>query len=205
MELESKSAPRNFALSVDSENKVTEFKVFSVSTSHMRAFHLSWISFFACFVSTFAAPPPLAIIRDNLDLTATDIGNAGIAAVSSAILARIAMGTACDLFGPRLASSALILLTAPAVFLTAIANSAISFLLVRFFMGFSLATFVSTQFWTSSMFSAKVIGTANGVAGGWGIAAVSSAVLARIAMGTACDLFGPRLASSALILLIALK
>lgn len=167
MELES-NADRMFALPVDSEHKANEFRVYSASAPHMRSFHLSWVSFFACFVSTFAAPPLLPIIRDNLDLTATDIGNAGIAAVSGAVFARIAMGTACDLFGPRLASSALILLTAPAVFLTAISNSAISFLLVRFFTGFSLATFVSTQFWMSSMFSAKVVGTANGIAGGWG-------------------------------------
>ncbi|KAK4715905.1 hypothetical protein R3W88_014243 [Solanum pinnatisectum] len=168
MDLESKSLNKSFALPVDSEHKATEFRIYSVSSPHMRSFHLSWISFFSCFVSTFAAPPLLPIIRDNLDLTSTDIGNAGIAAVSGAVFARIAMGTACDLFGPRLASSALILITAPAVFLTSITNSALSFLLVRFFTGFSLATFVSTQFWMSSMFSANVVGTANGIAGGWG-------------------------------------
>ncbi|KAH6809596.1 nitrate transporter2.5 [Perilla frutescens var. frutescens] len=159
---------KKFALPVDSEHKSTEFKLFSVAAPHMRAFHLSWISFFACFVSTFAAPPLLPIIRDDIGLTATDIGNAGIAAVSGAVFARIAMGTACDLFGPRLASAALTLLTAPAVYCSSIANSAASFLLVRFFTGFSLATFVSTQFWMSSLFSARVVGTANGVAGGWG-------------------------------------
>ncbi|KAJ9159029.1 hypothetical protein P3X46_024561 [Hevea brasiliensis] len=48
------------------------------------------------------------------------------------------------------------------------ASSPVSFFLVLFFTGFSLATFVSTQFWMSSMFSAPVVGTANGVAGGWG-------------------------------------
>ncbi|WCJ38489.1 High-affinity nitrate transporter 2.2 [Euphorbia peplus] len=160
--------PKQFALPVDSEHKATEFRLFSNSPPHMRAFHLSWVSFFACFVSTFAAPPLVPIIRDNLNLTATDIGNAGIASVSGAVLARILMGTACDLFGPRLASAALILLTAPAVYFTSIVSSPISFLLVRFFTGFSLATFVSTQFWMSSMFSAPVVGTANGVAGGWG-------------------------------------
>ncbi|KAF9625057.1 hypothetical protein IFM89_017860 [Coptis chinensis] len=157
-----------FAIPVDSENKATEFRLFSAAPPHMRAFHLSWISFLACFVSTFAAPPLLPIIRDDLNLTATDIGNAGIASVTGAVFARIAMGTACDLFGPRLASASVILLTSPAVYFTATANSPISFLLVRFFTGFSLSTFVSTQFWMSSMFSAPVVGLANGVAGGWG-------------------------------------
>ncbi|PON99008.1 Major facilitator [Trema orientale] len=158
----------NFALPVDSEHKATVFRLFSLAKPHMRAFHLSWVSFFSCFVSTFAAPPLLPIIRDDLNLTTTDIGNAGIASVSGAVFARIAMGTACDLFGPRLASASLILLTAPAVYFTSMANSAASFLLVRFFTGFSLATFVSTQFWMSSMFSAPVVGGANGLAGGWG-------------------------------------
>ncbi|XP_075495940.1 high affinity nitrate transporter 2.5-like [Primulina tabacum] len=165
---EYESNQRKFALPVDSEHKATEFRLFSVAAPHMRAFHLSWVSFFACFVSTFAAPPLLPIIRDNLNLTATDIGNAGIAAVTGAVFARIAMGTACDLFGPRLASSALTLITAPAVYFTSLASSPVSFLLVRFFTGFSLATFVSTQFWMSSLFSAKVVGTANGVSAGWG-------------------------------------
>ncbi|PKI48098.1 hypothetical protein CRG98_031503 [Punica granatum] len=157
-----------FALPVDSEHKATVFPLFSFAKPHMRAFHLSWVSFFACFVSTFAAPPLLPVIRDNLSLTATDIGNAGIASVSGAVFARVAMGTACDLFGPRLASACLCLLTAPAMYCFAVANSAVSFLLVRFFVGFSLATFVSTQFWMSSMFSPRVVGSANGVAAGWG-------------------------------------
>ncbi|KAB1207869.1 High affinity nitrate transporter 2.5 [Morella rubra] len=69
---------------------------------------------------------------------------------------------------PRLASASLILLTAPAVYFSSIASSPTSFLLVRFFTGFSLATFVSNQFWMSSMFSARVVGSANGVAAGWG-------------------------------------
>ncbi|CAN1337517.1 hypothetical protein LINPERPRIM_LOCUS37634 [Linum perenne] len=40
------------------------------------------------------------------------------------------MGTACDMFGPRLASAALTLLTAPAVYFTLLASSPDSFLLV---------------------------------------------------------------------------
>ncbi|PAN28968.1 hypothetical protein PAHAL_5G190400 [Panicum hallii] len=161
------SKPR-FRMPVDSDNKATEFWLFSFARPHMSAFHLSWFSFFCCFLSTFAAPPLLPLIRDTLGLTATDIGNAGIASVSGAVFARVAMGTACDLVGPRLASAAIILLTTPAVYCSAIIDSASSYLLVRFFTGFSLASFVSTQFWMSSMFSPPKVGLANGVAGGWG-------------------------------------
>ncbi|KAK4753604.1 hypothetical protein SAY87_001708 [Trapa incisa] len=160
--------PAKFALPVDSEHMATEFRFFSIAKPHMSAFHLSWVSFFTCFVSSFAAPPLIPIIRDDLNLTATDIGNAGIASVSGAVFARLALGAACDVFGPRLASSSLIILTAPAVYFTSIASSPVSFLLVRFFAGFSLATFVSSQFWTSCMFSANLVGTANGLSGGWG-------------------------------------
>ncbi|CAN0893149.1 High affinity nitrate transporter 2.5 [Linum grandiflorum] len=169
MDHQNQNPSPKFAIPVDSEHKSTKFPFYSFAAPHMLAFHLSWLSFFSCFVSTFAAPPLLPIIRDDLNLTATDIGNAGIASVAGAVLARLAMGTACDLFGPRLASASLILLCSPAVFCTAMASSPLSFLLLRFFTGFSLSTFVSTQFWMSSMFSSSTVtATANSVAAGWG-------------------------------------
>lgn len=59
----------------------------------MAAFHLSWLAFFAAFVSTFAPAALLPVIRDNIDLTKTDLGNAGIAAVCGAIAARVGMGS----------------------------------------------------------------------------------------------------------------
>ncbi|CAL5398683.1 unnamed protein product [Camellia sinensis] len=153
----------NFPLSVDSEHKATVLHLFTVAQPHMRAFHITWISYFCSFISTFAVAPLLPIIRDNLNLTATEIGNAGIASVSGAVFSRVVMGSACDMFGPRLASSALHLLVSPAVYRFSIINSAASFL-----VGFSLATFVATQFWMSSMFSTTVVGTANAVSAGWG-------------------------------------
>lgn len=156
-----------FNIAVDSDLKATEFKLFSASAPHMRAFHLAWISLFSCFFSTFATPPLLPVIRDNLNLTDTDISNAGIASVSGAIFSRLAMGAACDIFGPRVASASVSLLIAPIVFATSMISSPMGFVVFRFLVGLSIANFVANQFWMSSMFSSNVIGIANGVAAGW--------------------------------------
>ncbi|KAF5945143.1 hypothetical protein HYC85_015371 [Camellia sinensis] len=87
----------NFPLSVDSKHKATVLRLFTVAQPHMRAFHITWIFYFCSFISTFTAAPLLPIIRDNLNLTATEIGNTGIASISGAVFARVVMGSACDI------------------------------------------------------------------------------------------------------------
>lgn len=156
-----------FSVPVDSDHKATIFRPLSLSSPHMRAFHLAWFSLFSCFFSTFSIPPLLPLIRSDLHLSSTDVANASIAAFVGSIFSRLAMGPACDLLGPRLASAGMSLLTAPAVLSVAFISTPVAFIFVRFLIGFSLANFVANQFWMSSMFSGSVVGLANGVAAGW--------------------------------------
>ncbi|CAH2072753.1 unnamed protein product [Thlaspi arvense] len=152
---------------VDSSGRATVFRPFSLSSPHSRNFHLAWLSLFSCFFSTFSIPPLLPVISSDLRLSGSTVSAAGIASFAGSIFSRLAMGPLCDLIGPRTSSAILSLLTAPAILSTALVSSSASFILVRFFVGFSLANFVANQYWMSSMFSGNVVGLANGVSAGW--------------------------------------
>ena len=64
------------------KNKATRISLFSLKTVQMRAFHMSWFAFFLAFFGWFGIAPLMVIVRDDLGLTKTQIGNTVIASVA---------------------------------------------------------------------------------------------------------------------------
>lgn len=148
--------------------KATRIRLFSFSTPQMKAFHMTWISFFLCFFGWFGIAPLMAIVRQDLGLTKGQIGNIIIASVGITIFARLLTGWLCDKYGPRLTYTGLLLIGSLPVMLIGLSNSYESFLIFRLAIGIIGASFVITQYHTSVMFDKNVVGTANALVGGWG-------------------------------------
>ncbi len=151
------------------QNKpLKKLSILSFKGVQMRTFHITWITFFFCFFGWFGAAPLMPLVREQLGLTKSEVGNIIIASVSATIIARLFIGKMCDTLGPRLSYTILLVAGSIPVLLIGLSNSYESFLLFRFFIGIIGASFVITQFHTSMMFAPNIIGTANAVTGGWG-------------------------------------
>lgn len=147
---------------------LSKLNVLSVKGIQMRTFHITWITFFFCFFGWFGIAPLMPLVRDQLHLTKSQIGNITIASVSATILARVLIGRLCDTLGPRLTYTILLVVGAIPVIAIGLSNSYQSFLLFRLMIGIIGASFVVTQFHTSKMFAPNIVGTANALTGGWG-------------------------------------
>ncbi|KAL3664965.1 hypothetical protein V7S43_010140 [Phytophthora oleae] len=149
-------------------DKATEIQLFSFARPHMRAFHFSWLSFFIAFFGWFSIPPLLPTIKEKLNLTEDQVSNSNIVALSSAMLGRLIVGPLCDRYGARVVQTVILIIGAIPVASGALESDYIGFMLVRFFTGLVGCTFVVTAYWTSTMFSNEVVGSANAIAAGWG-------------------------------------
>lgn len=148
--------------------RATRIELLSFASIPMRAFHLTWMAFFACFFAWFAVAPLMPVIREDLGLTKDQIANINIAAVGVTIFVRLLIGPLCDRYGARLAYTWLLAIGAVPVVAISFAQSYEAFLFWRLCIGAIGASFVITQFHTSIMFAPSVVGAANATAAGWG-------------------------------------
>ncbi len=152
----------------DLTSKARKINLLDFKTPPMRAFHITWMTFFLCFFGWFGIAPLMPIVRKDLGLTQEQIGNIIIASVSITIFARLLIGWLCDKIGPRICYSVLLIVGSIPVMFIGLSNSYESFLLFRLAIGVIGASFVITQYHTSIMFAPNVVGTANATAAGWG-------------------------------------
>jgi MFS transporter, NNP family, nitrate/nitrite transporter len=148
--------------------KASKINLLDFKTPPMRAFHITWITFFLCFFGWFGVAPLMPVVRKDLGLSQEQIGNVIIASVAITVFARLIIGWLCDKIGPRICYTLLLILGSIPVMFIGTSQSYESFLLFRLAIGVIGASFVVTQYHTSVMFAPNVVGTANATVAGWG-------------------------------------
>ena len=96
-------------MSETATSKATRISLLDFKTPPMRAFHITWITFFLCFFGWFGIAPLMPVVRKDLALTQEQIGNIIIASVAITIFARLIIGWLCDKIGPRICYSLLLI------------------------------------------------------------------------------------------------
>ena len=148
--------------------RATRIDLLNFSTPQMRAFHTTWFALHIAFFAWFAMAPLMAVVRDDLLLTKTQIGNIIIASVALDVLARLFLGWLSGRVGPRIAYTWLLIVGSLPVMGIGLAQNYETFLLFRLSISVIGASFVVTQYHTSLMFAPNVVGTANATTAGWG-------------------------------------
>ena len=166
----SNSKYETYACRIDRDQGDTsvEIPLFSFERPHMRAFHFSWMSFFVGFFAWYAITPLLSEVQDSLDLSKEDIWTSSLCAVAGTVIFRISAGPLCDWIGARWVAGVTLFLTAIPTMATGLVQGAVELCILRLLQGIAGSLFVTGMYWTSSMFTREVAGTANAVVAGWG-------------------------------------
>lgn len=149
-------------------DRSVEIPLYSLKRPHMRAFHLAWISFFTAFFIWFSITPLLTEVQRSLDLTHKEIWTSSTYGVASSAVTRLLIGPLCDKYGARWVMAITLLVSAIPTGLTGLVQTPAGLNILRLFIGVAGSAFVTSQFWTSSMFTHEVAGTANALVAGWG-------------------------------------
>ena len=92
------------------------------------------------------SPTPQAkFIKSDLKLTKDDLYLGNITSVAGTILARLVMGTVCDVMGARKGLAFCLFLTSPFILGIMFVTNAAGFIACRLFIGCGLASFVACQ------------------------------------------------------------
>mmetsp|Transcript_39208 Transcript_39208/g.80315 ORF Transcript_39208/g.80315 Transcript_39208/m.80315 type:complete len:284 (-) Transcript_39208:1007-1858(-) len=128
----------------------------------------SRIGFFCAFLAWFAIAPLLPEIAWTLDLSRDQIWNSSICSVAAGVVFRVLSGPLSDKYGARWVMGVTLVVAGIPCMCTGFVNSGPGLSVLRTVIGIGGSVFVPMQYWTSSMFTREVAGTANSLAAGWG-------------------------------------
>ncbi|KAL4900352.1 hypothetical protein BDW74DRAFT_96787 [Aspergillus multicolor] len=149
--------------------KALSIPVLNPFDTYGRVFFFSWFGFMLAFLSWYAFPPLLTVtIRDDLNMSQTQIANSNIIALLATLLVRLVCGPLCDRFGPRLVFIGLLLVGSIPTAMAGLVTTPQGLIALRFFIGILGGTFVPCQVWCTGFFDKKIVGTANSLAAGLG-------------------------------------
>jgi NNP family nitrate/nitrite transporter-like MFS transporter len=107
-------------------------------------------------------------IKKDLHMSQNQFANSNIMSLTGTLVIRLMAGPLCDRFGPRLVFAGCLLAGAIPTALAGLVTTPTGIIVLRFFIGVLGASFVPCQVWSTAFFDKNVVGTANGLAGGWG-------------------------------------
>ncbi|HET8708136.1 MAG TPA: MFS transporter [Pseudomonadales bacterium] len=155
-----------------------------IKAPKIRILHYTWFAFFISFLVWFSQAPLMPVIKQALQLTDAQVKSLLILNVAITIPARILVGIFVDKFGPRASYSLLLAISSVFCFAYAFAESYEALAITRFLVGFVGAGFVIGIRLVSEWFSAREVGFAEGIYGGFGNfgMAAASGILPMLAL-----------------------
>lgn len=151
-----------------SHGQADSISFWNFRTPAMRAFHMSWMAFFLCFFAWFGCAALMGVIREEFQLTKTQIGHIITGSVAITIILRLLIGGLLERIGPRRLYAGLLIFSTLPVIAIAFTQTYETFLIARIAIGAIGASFVISQYHTTQMFSSRIVGTANAITAGWG-------------------------------------
>lgn len=156
-------------------------------TGRHRILHFTWVAFFLTFVIWFNFAPFATAVKAEMGLSEAQMRTLAICNVALTIPARIIVGMVLDRFGPRITYSCLLIYAALPCLAFALAQNFTQLVYSRLALSIVGCGFVIGIRMVAEWFSAKEIGLAEGIYGGWGNFGSSGAAftLPTIAAATA--------------------
>lgn len=157
--------------------------LFSFS-GNIKILHLTWVAFFISFVVWFNHAPLMVAIQQQMGLSDQQVKTLLILNVALTIPARIIVGMLVDKYGPKILYTLLLSFASVPCFMFAMADNFEDLAFARFLLGGVGAGFVIGIRLIGEWFSAKQVGLAEGIYGGWGNfgAAAAAMVLPLLAL-----------------------